>query len=178
VPELLRVPMSWEEYLALPERPRVEWVDGTAVFMNAPPLFEHGDAAMQLARIMLPLMPDLYLVPEVYLRLPRNRVRLPDLMLTDHRPPDGWVSDPPLMVTEVLSRATRSEDQIRKSMEYAEAGIGQYWIIDPELRMMDVYVLVDGVWETLAHLDDEQPVADVELAGVTVPLDLRIILRN
>lgn len=174
---LLRVPMSWEEYLALPEKPHAEWVDGEAVIMNAPVLFPHGSAVARLIALLAPLYPELDPVTEVFLRLPRNRVRGPDLMLCASRPADGWVTDPPLMVAEVLSPSTRSEDTVRKLQEYAEGRVGQYWIVDPELRRIDVLANDDGEWEIVAKLDDDHPTADIELAGVTVPLDLRQILR-
>ena len=41
------VPMSWEQYLLLPDKPRAEWVDGVAVIMNAPPGFAHGDGTVR-----------------------------------------------------------------------------------------------------------------------------------
>jgi Uma2 family endonuclease len=170
--------MSWEEYLELPEQPRAEWVDGTAVIMNSPPLFDHGDAVGELHFLLRSHISDHFVVPEVYLQLPHNRVRLPDLMIVAHRPPDGWVREVPAMVAEVLSRSTRSEDLVRKSAEYAEFGIGQYWVVDPELRTLTILLNVDGTWEDLLRLDVDDPEGSVELAGVTIPLDLRQILRG
>ena len=175
---LRRVRMSWEEYLELPEWPRAEWVDGEVVFLMAPPMFDHGDAQMQLGAQLIRLFPDLYVVSEVYLALPRNRVRLPDLMMVANRPPDGWVREAPLLVVEVLSPSTRSEDTIRKSMDYAAGGAAQYWVVDPDLRAIDVWRLDDAEWVLDARLDDDHPTAEVELAGVVVPLDLQMILRN
>lgn len=174
---LRRVRMSWEEFLVLPEWPRAEWVDGEVVMRVAPPVFDHGVAQAQLTALLVPLFPHAYVVPEVFLVLPRNRVRLPDLMLVAERPADGWVRVPAILVVEVLSPSTRSEDTIRKSMEYAEGGAQQYWVVDPDLRAIDLWGNVDGEWELLARVDDDHPVAEVELAGVTVPIDLHQILR-
>jgi Uma2 family endonuclease len=175
---LRRVRMSWEEFLRLPEWPRAEWVDGEVVMLMAPPVFDHGTAQSELIGLLKPLFPDDYLVPEVFLVLPRNRVRLPDLMLVGERPADGWVRTPPKLVVEVLSPSTRSEDTIRKSVEYLEGGVGQYWVVDPDLWTMDVWRNAEGEWELLARLDEDHPTAEVELAGVSVPLDLRSILRG
>ena len=154
---LLRVPMSWEDYLELPERPRAEWVDGVALIMNAPPGFDHSVATVRLGAVLVSALPHHYVATEAMLRMPRNRMRLPDLMVTDSRPENDWVSEPPLMVTEVLSRSTRTEDTIRKSVEYAAMGIGQYWLVDPELRNLEVMSNVDGAWETTVRLDDDHP---------------------
>lgn len=175
---LRRVPMSWEEYLALPEWPRAEWVDGEAVLLMTPPVFDHGAVQAQLAALLVPRLPDCYVAAEAYLVLPRNRVRLPDLMLVAERPADGWVRTAPLLVVEVLSASTRSEDTIRKSVEYADGGVGQYWVVDPDLRAIDVWRNVGGEWSLLARVDDDHPMADVELVGVTVSLDLHQILRD
>ncbi|MCL2542388.1 MAG: Uma2 family endonuclease [Nocardioidaceae bacterium] len=173
---LRRVRMSWEEFLALPPKPRNEWVDGEVVIMMAPVSYAHGRAATRLVALLARLFPEHGVVTEVGLWLPRNRLRAPDVMLVAE-PPDGdYVRDPPPLVAEVVSPSTRSEDIVRKAAEYAEGGVGQYWIVDPALRTIDVLVNVDGAWRSRAHLDDTRPTAEVELAGVVVPLDLRQIL--
>jgi Uma2 family endonuclease len=169
--------MSWEEFLELPHPPKAEWVNGEVVIDMAPVVFSHGDAVGRLLVLLAPLFPDHFLVTEVGLRLPRNRLRAPDLMMVADRPDGDWVTATPALVAEVLSRSTRSEDTIRKSMEYAEAGVGQYWVVDPELRAIDLWHNVEGEWELLARVDDDHPAAEVELAGVAVPIDLRQILR-
>ncbi|GAA5147118.1 hypothetical protein GCM10023340_19030 [Nocardioides marinquilinus] len=174
-----RVRMSWQDYLDLheqPEKSRAEWVAGEVVVVNAPPLFGHGVATVRLIVCLTSHLPDLHVVTEVFLRLPRDRVRLSDVMVTRTRPPDGWVTEPPVLVAEVLSRATRSEDTLRKSTEYAEGGVGQYWILDPELRTLDALGNDGGGWQVLAHLDDDRPTGEVEVDGVRVPLDLEQLL--
>lgn len=175
---LVRRRMSWEEYLRLPEYPNAEWVDGEAVIQMVPNNFDHGSAATALATLLGPLFPEHFLVSEVGLWLPRNRLRGPDLMLVRERPEGIHVTTSPLMVVEILSPSTRSEDTVRKSMEYAEGGVGQYWIVDPDLRTIDVLRNVDGAWDVVAHLDDDRPTAEIDLDGVDVPLDLRSILRG
>lgn len=175
---LERVPMSWEQYLKLPERPRAEWVNGIAVIMNAPPGFARGHATIRLGAQLLKALPDHRVATEAMLKLPRNRVRLPDLMVVSQAPEADIVVDPPLLVVEVLSRWTRSEDMIRKSVEYREAGISQYWLMDPQLRSLEVLANVDDVWETALLLDEERPTGSVEVAGVSITLDLRELLPN
>lgn len=177
---LERVPMSWEQYLKLPERPRAEWVNGVAVIMNAPPAFVHGDGAVRLIVVLANALPDLYVVSEVRLWVAEDILRLPDIMVTETVPADDWAvsaSEPPLMVAEVLSPSTRSEDVIVKAVEYAQAGIGQYWILDPEQRTLEVMRNVDGAWHTLAVLDDDNPEVTVVVAGRPVSVDLRQIVR-
>ncbi len=173
---LQRIPMSWDQYVKLPERPRAEWVNGVAVIMNAPPTFGHGDSAVRLAVALANALPDLYVVSEVRLWVAEDILRLPDVMVTDSRPQNDWAvatSEPPLMVAEVLSPSTRSEDVIVKALEYARAGIGQYWILDLEQRTLEVLRNVEGAWHRLAILDEDDPELTVVLADLPVSLDLR-----
>ncbi len=110
---------------------------------------------------------------EIGLQLPRNRLRAPDLMVVERRPTTTWVTEPPVLVVEVLSPSTRLEDLVRKSVEYAEGGAGQYWVVDPEARVIEVLRNVDGAWETLLRLDDATTTGEVAVGehGV-VRLDL------
>lgn len=110
------------------------------------------------------------------LRMSRS-LRGPDVMVVDHRLAEKWVTDPPVLVAEVLSRSTRAEDLLRKSREYAEAGVGQYWTVDPDARLIEVSELEDGEWRLLVRVDEALPSAEVRVGeyGV-VPLDLADVL--
>ena len=173
---LLRLRMSWEEFLQLPERPRTEWVDGEVLVM-APASGPHGASTVRLGALLMTHLPGLTIATEVGVFLPRNRLRAPDLVAVERMPEKGWITEPPVLTVEVLSASTRSEDTVRKSMEYAEGGVGQYWIVDPDLRTIDVLANAGGSWDVLAHLDDDHPSAEIAVADHgTVPLDLRHVL--
>ena len=48
------------------------------------------------------------------------------------------------MVMEILSPSTRRWDQTMKRSLYEEAGVREYWLVDPEARTVTVYRLEDG----------------------------------
>lgn len=167
-----RLRMSWEEYLALPDTPKAEYADGE-VIVSPPGVFRHGQAASALASVFRAL-PGVVVAAEAGLRLSPTRMRVPDVMVVDRAPDGPWVTEPPLLAAEVLSPSTRSEDTVRKSAEYADAGVGQFWVVDPDHRTIDVYRNVDGGWEPVAHLDAATPTAEVAVADrgvVRVDLD-------
>ncbi len=177
-PGLERFQMSWEEYLELPEKPKAEWVDGEVV-VTPPVSGVHGVATSELIVALHTALPELYVVTEVGLWLPRNRLRAPDVMVTTHRPGDPWVTTPPVLVAEVLSRSTRTEDTMRKAPEYAAGGVGQYWLVDPDAGSLDVFVNVDGRWERFEHLDARRPAGVVSLGEHgEVPIDLARLFRT
>ena len=50
----------------------------------------------------------------------------------------------PDMVVEVLSRSTRKRDVTVKKDIYESNGVKEYWVIDPFVKAVDVYTLIDG----------------------------------
>ena len=55
----------------------------------------------------------------------------------------GCVGAPDLVI-EILSPSTGRHDRITKMQLYKDAGVREYWIIDPTNRTVDVYVLETG----------------------------------
>ena len=56
---------------------------------------------------------------------------------------DG-VHGAPDLVVEVLSPSTRRHDKLVKHSLYEKAGVKEYWIVDPEKKMVLVHLLEDG----------------------------------
>ena len=57
----------------------------------------------------------------------------------------------PDMVVEVLSKSTKKKDLTIKKDIYEAQGVKEYWIIDPYMKSISVYLLRDGKY----FLDDE-----------------------
>ena len=52
----------------------------------------------------------------------------------------------PDWVCEVLSKSTARLDRVRKLPVYAREGVGHIWLVDPQLRTLEVYRLEGGRW--------------------------------
>jgi hypothetical protein len=52
----------------------------------------------------------------------------------------------PDWVCEVLSKSTARLDRVRKLPVYAREGVGHVWLVDPQLRTLEVYRLDGGRW--------------------------------
>ena len=116
--ELLRIPMSREDYLALGETKCDEWYDGMRV-VN-PPTNRHQMAAMQLARHLWTVLPEGEVVLiEAGWRTDEADFR-PDVQVVPAEAIGDSVSlDPPLLVVEVLSPSNREADLVIKRAKYA-----------------------------------------------------------
>lgn len=79
------------------------------------------------------------------------------------------------LVIEVLSDTNRDHDLVTKRDEYARAGIGEYWIVDPIERKVRLLVLSAGIYVEHAVAMDGQRIASLSLPGfeidVTAALD-------
>jgi Uma2 family endonuclease len=83
----------------------------------------------------------------------------PDILVVRSDLPGPKVTEPPVLVVEILSPSSRLIDLNLKRARYERAGVPSYWVVDPdELRLMAwelsdaAYVEVadvsgDGIWQ-------------------------------
>ncbi|MCY0875865.1 MAG: Uma2 family endonuclease, partial [Firmicutes bacterium] len=73
--------------------------------------------------------------------------------------PQGCVGAPDLVV-EVLSPSTAYKDKKSKLKAYRAAGVREYWMVDPHLRLVEVCLLEDGDgFPTVYGKEDTVPVS-------------------
>lgn len=78
------------------------------------------------------------------------------------------------LVVEIVSPGSGSTDRGVKFDEYEEAGIPEYWIIDPVRKQVDVYALNDGLYQREKSQDDR--IRSRVLPGFV--LDSALLWRN
>ena len=107
--------------------------------------------------------------------LPDGNVFRPDLivMTSENMGLVNWdrgIYGVPDMVVEILSRSTKKIDLTVKKDSYEACGVKEYWIVDPYMQVVDVYLLRDGKYvldeeyvnytpEEFEELTDEQKAA-------------------
>jgi Uma2 family endonuclease len=69
------------------------------------------------------------------------------------------VEGPPNLVVEILSPSTIQIDRGAKFQLYARHGITYYWIVDPEGRSIEAYLLRGAAYELAARLVGPDPAA-------------------
>jgi Uma2 family endonuclease len=174
--KLIRRRMSLEEYLNLPEGDRSEYLDGF-VIMAPQARVMHEAVVYQVVRLLGDAFPGAWPLPGANVLTIRDGHRIPDVVLIRELEDVVWLATPPALVVEVLSRSTRDEDLLRKPTEYAEAGIGQYWIIDQQHRTLMVIDNDGGAPTIILELDDDHPGGEVQVADLgTVVIDLPALL--
>jgi Uma2 family endonuclease len=177
---------SLEEFLDLcaqaPEGVRYEAVDGRAVVVPSPHA-RHQSAVFELGRVLADAAPHLRVLPApldwVLWRLPSLSVRQPDLVVvTPDQIRAPRLTQPPVLVVEVLSPESVERDTVTKRREYARAGAQHYWIVDPTVPQIVVLRLdADDAYREVAratgttplHLTDPFPVTLVASSLTAAP---------
>jgi Uma2 family endonuclease len=129
-----------EEVHSLPDDGnKYELVRGE-LFVTPPPNVEHETIAARLSRVL-----DRYVEAQglglVYraravMRFEGSEVE-PDLMvrLPNARGAKDWDESPsPILIVEIQSPSTRRRDNVQKRALYMDAGVEEYWMVDPEQR--------------------------------------------
>ncbi len=87
---------------------------------------------------------------DVYLT-PKDRV-IPDVMIVCNKDivKRNGIYGAPDLVVEVLSLGTKKRDRGYKKDLYEKSGVREYWLVDPDTKTIEVYLLTDGKF----HLDE------------------------
>src|SRR3990170_4405514 len=85
----------------------------------------------------------------------------PDLLYLDptrlHLVSARGIEGPPTLVVEILSPSTAGADRSTKRQLYARHGVPYYWIVDPEARAVEAYVLSEGAYQLSARVAGSEP---------------------
>ncbi|NPB03092.1 MAG: Uma2 family endonuclease, partial [Thermotogae bacterium] len=88
----------------------------------------------------------------------------------------GRLFGAPDLVVEIVSPQTVRRDTFVKKRLYAEAGVKEYWIVYPEERAIEVWVLKDGKYELHSVAEGEGKVKSEVLKGLEVEVKDVLIL--
>jgi Uma2 family endonuclease len=197
--------LAYKEY-SLPEKRRYTYADyrewgedfraeiiGGTVFMMSPPLTSHqrvcGELFFQIKSFLKGKPCEVFIAPFGVRLYPQDdqsddTVVEPDIAVVcdsskiDKRGCNGA----PDLVIEVLSPSTAQKDWLLKFHHYRKAGVREYWIVDPDSALVQVYTLEQGQFVAnaygLADPEDELAKYTSDQAPVAVLPGLIIDLKT
>lgn len=138
-----RYPASYETYLHEASETYVtEWVDGE-VIKYMPPLLKHQEISWFLFSLLSLFVSTFKLgkigeAPFEVKLWADGPSREPDIFfVSDHKLEqltNRRFEGAPDLIIEIISPSSVREDKVRKFDEYEQAGVSEYWIIDPRTR--------------------------------------------
>ena len=153
---------------------REELIDGEIVKM-APPPVGHVFAANSILYIFKRYLKGKKCIPfgGLLVHLTENDRFVPDMMVVCDRSKirRNGVYGAPDLVVEVLSPSTAKNDKGYKKDVYESSGVPEYWIVDPVVRSIEVYLLRNGRYvldniSTLYSAEELEEITDEEKAAV------------
>ena len=176
-----------EDYLAWPEDQRIELIDGVIYDMAAPTGIHQFIAAFihtqlynfktQTGHPCVPMISP----TDVQLDRDNKTIVQPDVfvvcrpeLIRESYAQNGLkrIYGAPDFVIEVLSPSTRAKDMLIKGAKYRNAGVKEYWLVDPDKRLITVY-LFDG-----ENVDYQQYTFDDEVPVSVTGGECKILIRT
>jgi len=171
---------EWTEdaYFALPDTNRIVELSEGELIMPPLPTFTHQIIVGNLYRSLHSFVTERNLgivqMAPLPVRLWPGKIREPDILFVSREHFDRieeQVCGVPDLVVEVISASTTKTDREEKFAEYARAGVKEYWIVDPEREVVEVYMLRQGAYEPLGLWKPGQWAHSKLLAGFKVSID-------
>ena len=178
---------TYSDYILWKFNERVELLKGW-IFPMAAPSPTHQEISMNLTGLMWTILRKnpckLYAAPfDVRLPLPKSKITSdkidtvvqPDLcVICDNNKikKQGCVGAPDLVV-EILSPGNSKKEMRDKFGLYEEAGVLEYWIVDPSRRHVLIYILKEEKF-----ISTSRPLTDEDILESTVFKELKIDLSE
>lgn len=155
-----------EDYYALPEEQRVELIDGYFYEMSAPTTIHQKiviEFVFQIASYIRKNNGkcEVFASPvDVQLDCDNKTMVQPDVVIIckEERLEYFGIYGAPDFILEILSPATKRKDCIKKLAKYENAGVREYWILDPMEQRLMVYFYESEVYPLIYGLEESVPV--------------------
>jgi Uma2 family endonuclease len=168
-----------EDYFALEADYFVEFVDGVLEFLPMPKLPHQRIAKFLLYRLDEFVtehdLGEVDIAP-LPVKLFEGRIREPDVVYMNweqiEAAEDAYPNGADLVV-EVVSAddESRKRDLKDKPLDYAKAGVKEYWIVDPQMRTIKVLTLSRKKYKTHGEFRPGQTATSALLDGFSVSVD-------
>jgi Uma2 family endonuclease len=170
---------TYADYLTWEGSERYELIDGEAYLMASPSRI-HQEISMALSTRINNYLEGktckVYAAPFAVRLNPAedqsdDTVLEPDIVVVcdPSKLDDRGCNGAPDMVIEILSPSTARYDRLVKFNKYRQAGVREYWIVDPEEKIVTAYVLKNGEYTALNY-DDTGTAPVAVLPGCEIDL--------
>jgi Uma2 family endonuclease len=170
--------ITFEEFRQFPvDGKRYELVRGE-VHMTPAPATRHQAIVQNLAMSLGPhviknKLGEVYTVP-LDVRLSKDTALQPDLIFISEARAgiilENWIEGAPDLVVEVSSPSTATYDRATKLPIYAESGVSEYWLIDSQVKTVEVLNLQGKKYFVDAILAGDQVLTSDLFPGWQLPL--------
>ena len=170
--------LTYEEFRRLPDDgKRYELIHGE-VHLTPSPTTKHQCALQNLSSDLGPFvikngLGEVWTAP-LDVRLSHDTAVQPDLIFISNSRAriikENYIDGAPDLVVEILSPSTAAHDRATKLALYAEAGVPEVWLLDPNAKTVEVLKLQGKKYVLDAALAGDQKLTSSQFPGWELPL--------
>ena len=166
------------DYMSTPEGTRYQLLDGEMILAPSPTQ-KHQSLLANLYRLVYAFVAGadlgrVWFAP-LDVVLSNHDVAQPDLMFVSNERAgivtEGNVRGAPDLVVEILSPSTAGYDRGYKRSLYAQHGVREYWLVDPDVETVEVLVLGDQGLSPYQVFESDQTLESPLLDGLSLELE-------
>ncbi len=160
-----KIVLTYEDYVVLPnDRNRYEILEGELSVTPAPST-RHQSASANLFKLLSRHIDDralgkLFYAP-IDLILDPTTILQTDLVFVSsarqHIITERAIEGVPDLVAEILSPTTSRTDRVTKAQIYARHNVPAYWIVDPDVESIEIYLLEGEAFRPTVTLQGTMP---------------------
>jgi len=164
-----------EDYMKLDDGQRYELIEGELIVVPRP-RYKHQRIGLRIANFFVNFLeqnPIGEVVHEVDVHL-GDKVVAPDVLFIAKERlnivGEFNIQGAPDLVVEILSPSTASYDKKIKSRLYFANGVKEYWLVDPDQQLVEVFIAGEKQWQWAGVFDREDVLTTALLPGLQVKL--------
>lgn len=176
IPEALK--LTYEDYLRLPEEKRYEIIGGD-LFMTPAPSTRHQEVSGNLGFILWDFvrrhnLGKVYYAPCDVI-LTEHDIVQPDILFISrkrqHIITEANIQGAPDLIAEILSPTRTWMDQRLKKALYARCGVKEYWIVDPDEKRVEVYLLGKEGYQLKGNYSEGDRIESQVIKGLVIKME-------
>jgi Uma2 family endonuclease len=137
---------------------RWELIEGVPIAMSPMPLPEHqqvaGSVFYELKKALKASCKHCKAFLPLDYRISNDTILQPDVLIVCGHIQKSYLNFPPMLVVEVLSKATEDRDRGIKYDFYEQEGVKYYLIVDVKKKLIQIYQLINDKYELQTYAND------------------------
>ena len=172
-----RTKLTVADYMNTPDDVRCQLIDGELILAPSPTT-RHQRISLRLAveltqHIERTGLGEACIAP-LDVVFPDREVYQPDILFVSNERrgiiTEANIQGAPDLVVEILSPSTQRHDRGHKQNVYAERGVREYWIVDPDARTLEVLSAGANGWTPTTTFSAEDVLVSPLLPGLSIDL--------
>ena len=174
--------VDFEEFLQMDKENehRLEYFDGEVVYLESPSV-KHQQVLLNIAAEFRNYFKgkscEVFISPlDVWLTNEEKTTKVkvqPDLMVISDKAglkKNAYYGVPDLII-EIIAPSNESHDRVKKYSTYMEFGINEYWMVNPKLKTIEVYIFEEDEYKQVAIYKGDDCAVSQIFGGLKIHLE-------